>query len=113
MDKFIDQLPFFTPEHRALAADMESFVQLEIEPRASEEREHMSRSVPCVPSAKIELRVLLKGWPIAVRRSAHPRRSGAIRDFELFELERSMTSDDNGLARCRRLAGGECKFCTV
>jgi len=39
MDKFIDQLPFFTPEHRTLAADMESFVQLEIEPRASEERD--------------------------------------------------------------------------
>jgi len=39
MDKFIDQLPFFTPEHRTLAADMASFVQLEIEPRASEERD--------------------------------------------------------------------------
>src|SRR5258705_7779766 len=39
MDKFIDQLPFFTPEHRTLAADMESFVQLEIEPRASDERD--------------------------------------------------------------------------
>ena len=39
MDKFLDQLPFFTPEHRALAADMESFVQLEIESRAIEERD--------------------------------------------------------------------------
>ncbi|MDQ1729648.1 MAG: acyl-CoA dehydrogenase [Pyrinomonadaceae bacterium] len=39
MDKFIEQLPFFTPEHRALAADMESFVGLEIEPRAIEERD--------------------------------------------------------------------------
>src|SRR5512132_2418781 len=39
MDKFIDQLPFFTTEHRTLAADMESFVELEIEPRASEERD--------------------------------------------------------------------------
>src|SRR6195256_4689428 len=38
-DKFIDQLPFFTPEHRTLAADIESFVQLEIEPRAIEERD--------------------------------------------------------------------------
>ena len=36
-DKFIDQLPFFTPEQRTLAADMESFVDLEIEPRATEE----------------------------------------------------------------------------
>ncbi|MDQ1706829.1 MAG: acyl-CoA dehydrogenase [Pyrinomonadaceae bacterium] len=39
MDKFIEQLPFFTPEHRTLAADMESFVGLEIEPRAIEERD--------------------------------------------------------------------------
>src|SRR6266496_459605 len=39
MDKFLDQLPFFTPEHRALAADMQSFVQLEIESRAIEERD--------------------------------------------------------------------------
>lgn len=39
MDKLIEQLPFFTPEHRTLATDMESFVQQEIEPRASEERD--------------------------------------------------------------------------
>jgi acyl-CoA dehydrogenase len=38
-DKFFDQLPFFTPEHRTLAADMESFVQREIETRAVEERD--------------------------------------------------------------------------
>ena len=38
-DKFIDQLPFFTAEHRALAGDMESLVELEIEPRAIEERD--------------------------------------------------------------------------
>ena len=37
MDKFIDQLPFFTPEHRSLAADMESFIELEVESRATEE----------------------------------------------------------------------------
>ena len=37
MDKFIDQLPFFTPDHRTLAADIESLVELEIEPRATEE----------------------------------------------------------------------------
>ena len=39
MDRFIDQLPFFTPEHRSLAADMESFIELEVESRASEERD--------------------------------------------------------------------------
>ena len=38
-DKFTDQLPFFTVEHRTLAADMESFVQNEIESRAVEERD--------------------------------------------------------------------------
>ncbi len=39
MDNFIDQLPFFSAEHRTLASDMDSFVQREIEPRASEERD--------------------------------------------------------------------------
>jgi acyl-CoA dehydrogenase len=39
MDNFIEQLPFFTPEHRTLASDMESFVEREIETRASEERD--------------------------------------------------------------------------
>ena len=43
MDKFIDQLPFFTPEHRTLANDMQSFVAQEIEPRAVEERDIDSR----------------------------------------------------------------------
>jgi alkylation response protein AidB-like acyl-CoA dehydrogenase len=37
MDKFIDQLPFFSPEHRTVAADIQSFVEKEIEPRAAEE----------------------------------------------------------------------------
>ncbi|HLN97957.1 MAG TPA: acyl-CoA dehydrogenase family protein [Pyrinomonadaceae bacterium] len=36
MDKFIE-LPFFTPEHRTLAANMDAFVQREIETRAIEE----------------------------------------------------------------------------
>ncbi len=39
MDKFLEQLPFFTPEHRTLTADMEAFVQSEIESRAIEERD--------------------------------------------------------------------------
>jgi acyl-CoA dehydrogenase len=39
MDKLIDQLPFFTPEHRSLAADMESCVGLEGVSRANEERD--------------------------------------------------------------------------
>lgn len=39
MDKLVEQLPFFTPEHRTLAADIASFVELEIEPRAVEERD--------------------------------------------------------------------------
>jgi acyl-CoA dehydrogenase len=36
-DKFIDQLPFFTAEHRTLASDLESFVTQAIEPRAAED----------------------------------------------------------------------------
>lgn len=37
MDKFIDQLPFFTAEHRTLASDIQSFATQTIEPRAAEE----------------------------------------------------------------------------
>jgi acyl-CoA dehydrogenase len=43
MDKFIAQLPFLTPEHLTLAADMETFVRLEIEPTAIEERDVEAR----------------------------------------------------------------------
>ena len=39
MDRIIDQLPFFTPEHRNLSQDLLKFVNLEIEPHASEERD--------------------------------------------------------------------------
>ncbi len=39
MDSFIEQTPFFTPDHRTLASDMASFVEQEIEPRANEERD--------------------------------------------------------------------------
>jgi acyl-CoA dehydrogenase len=39
MDKIIDQLPFFTPEHRTLAQDVVKFVNQEIEPHAIEERD--------------------------------------------------------------------------
>ena len=39
MDKIIDQLPFFTPEHRSLAQDVVKFVKQEIEPHAIEERD--------------------------------------------------------------------------
>ena len=42
-DRFIDQLPFLTPEHRTLAADIEAFVAHEIEPRAAEERDTDAR----------------------------------------------------------------------
>ncbi len=36
-DKFIDQLPFFTSDHRTVASDIQSFVAEAIEPRAAEE----------------------------------------------------------------------------
>ncbi len=39
MDKFIEQLPFFNAEHRALAGDLETLVETEIESRAAEERD--------------------------------------------------------------------------
>jgi acyl-CoA dehydrogenase len=44
MDKIIDQLPFFTPEHRSLAQDVVKFVKLEVEPYAIEERDVDERS---------------------------------------------------------------------
>ena len=43
MDKLIDQLPFFTPEHRSLVASVDSFVAREIETRAIEERDVEAR----------------------------------------------------------------------
>lgn len=43
MDKLIDQLPFFTPEHRSLVASVDSFVVREIETRAIEEHDVEAR----------------------------------------------------------------------
>ena len=37
MDKFIEQLPFFTPEQRNLATELSAFVAQEIEPREIKE----------------------------------------------------------------------------
>ncbi|MGH9969184.1 MAG: acyl-CoA dehydrogenase family protein [Pyrinomonadaceae bacterium] len=39
MDRFIEQSPFFAPEHRNLATAVESFVEREIETQATEERD--------------------------------------------------------------------------
>jgi len=39
MDRFIEQLPFFTPEHRNLAQSIELLVEREIETRAIDERD--------------------------------------------------------------------------
>ncbi len=39
MDQFVEQLPFFTPEHRNLWTSVVNFVEREIEPRAIEERD--------------------------------------------------------------------------
>ncbi|HSS18796.1 MAG TPA: acyl-CoA dehydrogenase family protein [Pyrinomonadaceae bacterium] len=39
MDKFIEQLPFFTAEHRELAADLQTLIESDIESRAAEERD--------------------------------------------------------------------------
>src|SRR5262245_11941819 len=38
MDPFIEQLPFFTPDHRKLSESLETFVEREVEPRAGDER---------------------------------------------------------------------------
>jgi acyl-CoA dehydrogenase len=44
MDRLIEQLPFFTPEHRNLATSIATFVQREIEPRAADERDADARA---------------------------------------------------------------------
>src|SRR6266404_9009630 len=44
MDPFIDQLPFFGPEHRSLAQSVETLVEREIEPRANDERDMDQRT---------------------------------------------------------------------
>ncbi len=73
MDKFIDQLPFFSPEHRTVAADIHSFVTQEIEPRAAEQRDTDAQLRECVaalaaarvlhysvatPNSKLDVRAL-------------------------------------------------------
>src|SRR6185295_12619011 len=42
-DKFIEQLPFLTPEHKTLASDVAAFVKEEIEPSAIDERDPDAR----------------------------------------------------------------------
>jgi acyl-CoA dehydrogenase len=42
-DKFVAQLPFFTPEHHSLAADLQTFLKDEIEPRAAKEEDPDTR----------------------------------------------------------------------
>src|SRR6476646_7552320 len=44
MDPFIQQLPFFTPEHRNLAQSVENFVAREIEPLAFQEEDAERRT---------------------------------------------------------------------
>lgn len=48
MDRFIEQTPFFTPEHRNLATSIAGFVQHEVEPRAADERDADARTVEYV-----------------------------------------------------------------
>ena len=44
MDRFIEQLPFFSAEHRTLAQGMAKFAELEIEPHAIEEHDVEERA---------------------------------------------------------------------
>jgi len=43
MDKFIEQLPFFTPELRNLGTELSAFVEQQIEPRAMDEEDPDAR----------------------------------------------------------------------
>jgi acyl-CoA dehydrogenase len=56
MDKLIDQLPFFTAEHRTLASDLHSFVSQSIEPRAAEQNDvdaHLREFVAALAEAQV------------------------------------------------------------
>lgn len=48
MDTFIEQTPFFTPEHRNLAASVAGFVRREVEPLAADESQVDARAVDYV-----------------------------------------------------------------
>jgi|SRR6202171_5911342 len=48
MDRFIEQTPFFTPEHRNLAVSITGFVRREVEPRAADERDVDARTLEYV-----------------------------------------------------------------
>jgi acyl-CoA dehydrogenase len=48
MDRFIEQTPFFNPEHRNLATSISGFVGREVEPRAADERDVDARTVEYV-----------------------------------------------------------------
>jgi acyl-CoA dehydrogenase len=48
MDQLIEQLPFFTAEHRKLATSIAGFVQKEVEPRAADERDVDARTIEYV-----------------------------------------------------------------
>lgn len=55
-DKLIDQLPFFTPEHRTLVSDLQSFVEQAIEPRAAEESDvdaHLREFVAALAKSEV------------------------------------------------------------
>src|SRR5450432_3042927 len=71
MDRFIEQTPFFTPEHRNLAASIAGFVRQEVEPRAADEREVDALTIEYVQllaaAGVVGYAVATPGTPLDVR----------------------------------------------
>lgn len=72
MDRFIEQLPFFTPEHRSGANSIARFVQYAVEPRAADERDTDNRTREYVgllaAAGVLRYAVASPGAPLDVRR---------------------------------------------
>jgi acyl-CoA dehydrogenase len=70
MDRFIEQLPFFSAEHRTLAQAVAKFAELEVEPHASAEgdvEERAQQYVKALAAAGVLDYVVAKSSPLSVR----------------------------------------------
>ena len=70
MDRLIEQLPFFSPEHRTLAQRIAKFAELEIEPHAIEEcdvEERTRQYVTALAAAGVLDYAVAKSPPLNVR----------------------------------------------
>jgi acyl-CoA dehydrogenase len=77
MDRMIDQLPFFTPEHCNLAQSLSGFIEQQIEPDASEESDVEERARHHI---KVLAKASLLGYAIATNSKLDIRALCIIRE---------------------------------